>query len=183
MHTEQQEFFQMVKEAMPGRFNRPKVYDFGALDINGNNRPLFTKPKYTGIDIVEGKNVDVVGLAHEVELPGLADVCISGEMLEHDVHWRDSFLAMAKWCRPNGLVLMSCASRGRPKHGTRDTTPKDSPLTLDYYRNLVKADFERAIDLSTLFSAWAFEYNPMPGDLYFWGIRNDLAMPDVSKAA
>jgi hypothetical protein len=179
MHPEQQEFFRSVRERFPTLFNRGVVYDFGSLDINGNNRALFHKPKYTGIDIVDGKNVDVVGRAHEVELSGLADVCISGEMLEHDEYWPKSIIAMARWCREGGLVTFSCASRGRPEHGTRRTTPKDSPLTLDYYRNLMRRDVEKAVSLSDLFQDWEFRYNPIPGDLYFWGIRNGMAVPNI----
>jgi SAM-dependent methyltransferase len=182
MHEEQQEFFRAVRGKFPDRFVRPKVYDFGSLDINGNNRGLFEEPDYLGIDICEGRNVDVVGRAHEVELPGLADVCISGEMLEHDEHWVDSIQAMAKWCRPGGLVLFSCASRNRPEHGTRRTTPADSPLTLDYYHNLTAFEVSREINLSNLFSAWKFEYNPCPGDLYFWGVRH-VALPDIPASA
>lgn len=182
MHGEQQSFFQSIRSGMPEFFYRPKVYDFGSLDINGNNRQLFREADYIGIDILEGPNVDVVGHAHEVDLPGLADVCISGEMLEHDVHWAESIKAMARWCRPGGLVLFSCAARGRPEHGTRRTTPKDSPGTLDYYRNLMQHDVEGAVPLADLFSAWEFEYNPWPGDLYFWGIRHGMAVPDISTS-
>lgn len=182
MHPEQQEFFKQVRRERPQFFAGVKVYDFGALDINGSNRDLFEWVDYTGIDIMEGKNVDVVGRAHEVELPGLADVCISSEMLEHDEHWADSIRAMARWCRPGGLVVFSCASRGRPVHGTRLLKPWDSPMTLDYYRNLNAFDVERGVDLPSLFSEWDFEYNPFPGDLYFWGLRHAVAMPDVEAA-
>jgi hypothetical protein len=182
MHPEQQDFFQRALAKFPVFRMGPKVYDFGSLDINGNNRGLFDSPDYVGIDIVLGANVDVVGLAHEVALVGPADVVISGEMLEHDKHWAKSLTAMFAWCRPGGLVLFSCASRGRPEHGTRRTTPKDSPMTLDYYHNLTQPEIERAIDLRELFSEYGFEYNPFPGDLYFWGVRNGVVMPNIPAA-
>ena len=81
MHAEQQDFFRTVLRARASYRERPVVYDFGSLDINGNNRGLFHDPAYLGIDICPGRNVDVVGHAHEIELSGLADVVISGESL------------------------------------------------------------------------------------------------------
>jgi hypothetical protein len=182
MHVEQRDFFKSVRQRLPHYFTEPVVYDFGSLDINGNNRFLFVEPQYTGIDICRGQNVDVVGRAHEVVLPRLADVVISGEMLEHDRYWAQSILAMARWCRPGGLVLFSCASRGRLEHGTSRQKPDDSPMTNDYYQNLTQADVMRRIDIKALFSDFGFEYNPFPGDLYFWGIRNGMAVSDVSEA-
>jgi hypothetical protein len=41
------------------------VLDVGSLDINGNNRYLFDNCEYTGLDIGEGPNVDIVMPIHE----------------------------------------------------------------------------------------------------------------------
>ena len=71
------------------------------------------------------------------------------------------------------FMIFTCASDGRPDHGTKRTTPDDSPLTLDwsYYRNLNEKDFTSNLDLSKIFKEWTFIYNKHSHDLYFWGIK------------
>jgi len=66
MHKEQKNFCRSVKKQFPEYFRRKKVVDVGSLDINGSNRPLFKKCLYVGIDLIEGKNVDMIGNAHEL---------------------------------------------------------------------------------------------------------------------
>ena len=34
------------------------------IDVNGNNRSLFEKCDYVGLDVIEGNNVDIVCVAH-----------------------------------------------------------------------------------------------------------------------
>jgi SAM-dependent methyltransferase len=168
---------------MPDRFINAKVYDFGSLNINGDNRQLFTDCDYLGIDLAPGPNVDVYSPAHLVELPGQADVVISGEMLEHDRYWQDSLLAFVRWSRPGGLVLVSCATEGRPEHGTSRRSPTDSPHTNDYYRNLVREDFETVWPNGKYFEQWVYTGHDVTKDLYFWGIRNAVDLSDLPTAA
>ena len=63
-----------------------RVLEVGSLDINGSVRPLFENCNYTGIDLGEGRGVDVV--AHVTDYHRLDDnefdVVISTETLEHD---------------------------------------------------------------------------------------------------
>lgn len=75
-----------------GRKRKLSILDIGSLDVNGTYRPLFDNPKwkYTGIDIVEGKNVDVVS-QNPYSYPfddKSFDVVISGSVMEHveDLH-------------------------------------------------------------------------------------------------
>lgn len=74
-----------------------------------------------------------------------------------------------------GLVAFTCASSGRPEHGTRRTDSQESPGTqeqgLDYYRNLTEHDVSQGLELESLFSSWAFWYLPTTFDLYFAGVR------------
>ena len=64
-HPEQRTFMTYVKEKFPEKFINCRVLDIGSLDINGNNRYLFTDYKYIGVDIGAGNNVDVVCRGHE----------------------------------------------------------------------------------------------------------------------
>ncbi len=47
-HTQQQDFCIGVRKRYPNRFENARVLDIGSLDINGNNRFLFTNEDYTG---------------------------------------------------------------------------------------------------------------------------------------
>lgn len=183
MHPEQRAFLSSVRDYHKGRFYGAKVYDFGSRNVNGDNRFLFVECEYIGIDLAPGPNVDVYGPAHLVELPGPADVVISGEMLEHDKHWKESLLAMVRWSRPGGLVVVTCATTGRPEHGTSRTDTESSPFTNDYYRNLTREDFETVWPSGKYFSQWVYTTNPSTCDLYFWGVRNAVDLSDIPTAA
>lgn len=170
-HRGQQEFCLRVKDLLLSFFRRVRVVDFGSLDINGSNRELFEGCDYVGVDLIEGKNVDVVCKAHEYlpEIP--VDVVCSTEMLEHDKDWDKSLLAMYRVLRSGGLMFFTCATHGRGEHGTRASSPGDSPATPDYYRNLGPADVESMLNLETAFTDCSLEVNEKAKDLYFWGVK------------
>ena len=97
-----------------------------------------------------GKGVDVVCPGQDYTAPARSfDVVISCEMMEHNPNWRETWLNMLRMVREDGLLVMTCASIGRKKHGTSDSTPFDSPLTVatgqNYYRNLVETDFTQLL--------------------------------------
>jgi len=84
MHKAVKEFIRDLSLLYPEFFTQVKVLDCGSLDINGSNRQFFKDSSYIGIDIVDGRNVDYVTRVHKFNAPGLYDVVISTEMLEHD---------------------------------------------------------------------------------------------------
>ena len=171
MHRQQQDFCESVKAREPEFFSGVNVVDFGSLDINGNNRYLFTDSTYTGVDIGPGRNVDVVSRAHEYKPEAEVDVVISTEMLEHDEHWAESLWNAWEILKPGGLLLFTCAHDPRPEHGTRRTTPEDAPFVGDYYMNLSFEDVKEVFDLAVDFARGGAEVNPTVGDLYFWGVK------------
>lgn len=170
-HIEQIEFCTSVKNRFRDYFKNCDVLDVGSMDINGNNRYLFKEYTYTGVDLGDGCNVDIVAPdgAHTVEFNGLKfDVVISTECFEHDRHYIATFKHMIRHCR--GIVLFTCATTGRGEHGTDRVRPNSSPFTNDYYQNLTQADFIKEIDFDAHFSRYGFEVNNHMHDLYFWGI-------------
>lgn len=172
MHAEQSFFIQTVKTAHPQYFYGTRVLDIGSLDINGNNRQFFYACDYVGIDIGPGANVDVVARGHEYISSEPFDVVISTECFEHDEYWQETFLAVVnRHLKPGGLFVFTCATTGRPEHGTRRTSPQDAPFVGDYYRNLTEADYRAFINFDTIFQAHAFSSRVSPADLYFWGIK------------
>ncbi len=177
-HPEQNEFFSTVKAFMPGAFDRARVLEVGALDINGSVRQLFSDCDYTGADLQLGPGVDVACPGQLLELPsGSFDTVISAECFEHNPFWRETFANMLRMCRPGGTVLVTCASTGRMEHGTTRTNPDASPFTVqarwDYYRNLTPALLQGGVHLAGWLSDWGCWVNHVSRDLYFIGLRGD----------
>jgi hypothetical protein len=164
-HIEQRDFCQRIRARWPHLFEGKSVLDCGSLDVNGNNRFLFTGGSYLGLDLVPGPNVDVVSLIHEFD-GGPFDVVISTEAMEHDQHLAESLDRMAAMVATGGLLLLTCATTGRPEHGTTASDGWASPGTNDYYRNVIPSDVIPV--LSRSFRCWGIEVEH--SDLYGWGI-------------
>jgi SAM-dependent methyltransferase len=178
-HPAQFEFIAAVKAAFPHFFEDARVVEIGSLDINGSVRPYFTGGQYTGVDLGVGPGVDVVCEGQDFASPdGSFDVAISCEAMEHNPYWRETFENMLRMCRPGGLVIMTCATSGRPEHGTSRTSPQDAPLLKwEYYRNLRARDFRRSIPLRRHLTAWTFCSNLSSCDLYFVGFKAGAPAP------
>ena len=144
--------------------------DCGSLDVNGNNRYLFTDCDYTGIDLGPGRNVDIVSPIHEFE-GGPYDTIISTECFEHDKHYKASIKNIIRMLRPGGLFLFTCATTGRPEHGTTRTNKRSSPFTNDYYKNLTEKDIREAIGCMCAFTHYQFKVNKIAKDIYFYGLK------------
>lgn len=178
MHESQVNFCKSVKDQFPLYFMNIRVLDCGSLNINGTNRYLFTNCEYIGIDVGAGPNVDYVTPIHEFQYPSQNfDTIISSECFEHDMYYKESLKNIVRLLKPNGLFLFTCATTGRPEHGTLASKPQDSPFTVQkgtwatYYKNLEERDIREAIDVDDIFRAYSFSTNKEPADLYFWGIK------------
>lgn len=175
-HPEQSNYFLTVRSRFPYKFRNCDVLDIGSLDINGSNRHLFHNYTYTGVDIGAGRNVDVVARGHEFKPGKQYDIVISSECFEHDEFWIKTIQNCIDLTKSKGLFLFSCATTGRPEHGTRRTTPQDSPFTSlienDYYRNITAKDVLNEIDVESQFDEFEFyTRQTWPQDLYFYGIK------------
>lgn len=180
-HLQQQQFCNSVKNRFPDFFHGAFVLDVGSLDINGNNQYLFQGGNYIGVDVAIGNNVDVVSKGHGLMLPDATfDVVISTECFEHDQYYIDTIRNIVRMLKPGGMFLFTCATTGRPEHGTRRTTPHDAPLLQsfeewsDYYKNLTEEDIREAIDVENVFSCYEFSIGMETQDLYFFGIKSGV---------
>lgn len=171
-HLNQVLFCIKVKSLFPAFFHEKTVLDVGSMDINGNNRYLFDACVYTGLDIMKGNNVDVIKPVHEYETRKQFSTIISTEMLEHDINWAESLKAMTRLLKPGGFLLITCATTGRPEHGTKRTTPECSPATTDYYRNITEDDIRSIPGWLNQFLFYRFSVNPISHDLQFYGIKD-----------
>lgn len=177
-HKEQIEYCIKIKNKFSKYFQNCKILDIGSLDINGSNRYLFDNCQYTGIDVGAGNNVDIICKGHEFLDPDSSyDMVISTECLEHDMYYNLTIKNAIRLLKSGGLLLFTCATEGRPEHGTRNTSPQDAPLLnqlgswSDYYKNLTEEDIECIINLEEVFSEYEFEVNPISCDLYFYGVK------------
>lgn len=184
-HPEQLAFIGACVAANPGLVDGGSVLEVGSYDVNGSVRSLFGgAARYVGVDLVEGPGVDLVVAGKDVDAPdGSFDVTVSGECFEHDPDWRETLATMVRLTRPGGLVVVTCASRGRVEHGTRRTTAAESPGTQaqgsDHYRNVSVADVA-ALPLQDWFADHLLHHAPRAADLYLCGVRSGAAGAPVA---
>jgi len=178
-HKEQRDFCINVKKIFPQFFKNTKILDIGSLDINGNNKIYFSNSEYIGIDLNNGKNVDIVCRAHEYPIPEKKfDVVISTECFEHDMHLSKTIPHIIKLLKVGGLFIFTCATTGRKEHGTRNSSKHDSPFTYEmkdgweeYYKNVTEEMIKNIINVELVFSKYKFSTIKKRGDLQFWGVK------------
>lgn len=176
MHLQQVHFVQHLKNTFPNSFKDSKVLEIGSLNINGSIRVFFENCEYLGVDIGPGPGVDLVIEGQNLDSPSNTyDTVASCECFEHNPYWVTTFANMHRMARINGLVFMTCATTGRPEHGTVGNHEAASPLTIEkgwgYYKNLTEQDFREKFDIDSMFSKYEFVLNASSCDLYFWGFK------------
>ncbi|WP_449235885.1 class I SAM-dependent methyltransferase [Azospirillum doebereinerae] len=160
---------------MEAYFNGKRVLEIGSLDINGSIRQFFSNCEYTGLDLGEGPGVDVICSGEDFSAKSRHfDVVVSCEAMEHNVRYRETFLNMLRVLKGNGLMIMSCATLGRHRHGMSDSMPDSSPFTSggekEFYYNLTQEEFTNIVNFDAWFSEWKFYANYQSHDLYFVGL-------------
>jgi len=175
-HYSQQQFVSVCAKYLKKNnlnFNNLEVLDVGSFDLNGSNKKFFG-PKYLGVDLVEGPNVDQVLSGENLDkLNKKFDISISCEVFEHAENWKKIFESMSKSLKNTGVLIFTCASTGRIEHGTLRSNVSESPGTMNsYYKNLTKKDFENNFNLHEMFEKYFLFYNFYSFDLYFIGIKN-----------
>lgn len=138
MHKAVEKFVENIKIRYPYYFQNSKILEVGSYYVNGSVRPFFKDCDYIGIDIGNGPGVDIVSRIEHFQSPGLFDVVISTEMMEHSSSWNVDLQKMYDLLKPNGALIVTAAGPGRPEHGTTKSEPWSSPFTNDYYCNITK---------------------------------------------
>ncbi|MFC1883806.1 class I SAM-dependent methyltransferase [Thermodesulfobacteriota bacterium] len=97
-----------------------KVLDVGSYDINGSYKPIFNKKryKYTGLDMEDGPNVDIV-LQNPYDWDTIAadsfDIVISGQAFEHIEFFWITMSEMVRVLKKDGLLCL-IAPKGFGEH-------------------------------------------------------------------
>lgn len=193
MHPQAKHFTEFVKRILPSFFFEKVVLDVGGGDINGNNRFLFENCKYNVNDVADAPNVTVVSKTKDLLFENESfDTIISTECFEHDPEYVESWQKIYNMLKPGGLFFFTCASTGRPEHGTRRTTAADSYGTIakledmqDYYKNITEIDLDNVLKLNESFSSWNTYYANSSRDLYFVGIKKggdyNITLPEYKR--
>lgn len=172
-HKLEQDFCLSVKRTFPSYFRNKKVLDIGSGDVNGNNRYLFEDCFLIGLDIGPGPNVDLVSGGDVVAFRNeFFDTIISTECFEHNPFYGETLRNAVRMLQPEGLFLFTCATTGRPEHGTSKSKPNQSfavKIGIDYYKNLTEEDIRKELSVERVFKD--FQFSTKAQDLYFWGIK------------
>ncbi len=172
-------FFELVFNAVLSKSTAIRIIDFGSLDINGGPH-LLLEPfncEYIGVDLADGANVNLVSRGELVDYQSMSfDIAMSSELFEHAPTWREIFFNMCRLTKSGGIVVLSCAGRFRPEHGTtRSDKGFSAPFVVregvEYYGNVSARDLRSAISLDSWFDRYGLFENHWSHDTYFVGIR------------
>lgn len=149
--------------------SQASVLEVGSYDVNGSIRHLVAGRSYLGIDLVSGPNVDRVCRVEDLQVESQSfDAVISCEAFEHDSYWRETLRLCWNVLKPGGILLVTCASLGRPEHGTIRTdasmSPGTSSIGQNHYENVRLSELQLALqeldevaDSVTLYSSYHFD--------------------------
>ncbi len=90
------------------------VVEVGSQDVNGTLRDaLPPRASYIGVDVVPGRNVDVVATGRALPLQAdIADLAIASSVFEHDPAFWLTFLELCRITKPGGWIYLSSPSNG-----------------------------------------------------------------------
>lgn len=195
MHKEQRDYLDRMKIKFPVAFKNRKVLDIGSFNVNGNEEPWFDNCDFIGLDLLPGPGVDIACPANEYDAPDETyDTIISCECWEHNPFYKESIMNAIRMLKPGGYFIWTCATTGRPVHGTltQDKIDRENKKTLqgntvdnwktmpnverndwdnEYYKNVTESDIREFCDVDKIFSEYEFEVELNHCDLYFWGIK------------
>jgi SAM-dependent methyltransferase len=119
-----------------------RVLEIGACDVNGQIRDVFADAQeYIGVDIAEGRNVDMVVNGHDTLTkfgPQSFDLVLCLETLEHDDLPHVTIGNIRELVKLDGILIVSTPTTGFPEH----RYPRDYWRFMpDAYRDIIFKDF------------------------------------------
>ncbi len=142
------------------------VVEIGARDINGSIRDLFVDAQYTGLDIADGRGVDVVADGSTWRPPAPVDCVVTCEVLEHTRAAGAIISNAYKMLKPGGVFIATMAAPPRAAHSAIDG---GGPRPGEYYRNVTEAQLAWWVR----WAGWeGFVIDAdTPTDIYVWAIK------------
>lgn len=144
---------------------RRRMVELGGRNINGSIRQLFIGSTYTSVDIAPGPGVDVVadGASYQPEVQ--PDTVVTCETLEHAEAAEAIVRNAHAILQPGGVLILTCASTGRPPHSGIDGGPVRQG---EYYANVSPVELETWL---SDFASRVVEYDATRGDVYALAIK------------
>ena len=105
---------------MAARYPAERVVECGARNVNGTVRDCWPDATWTGIDIMAGDGVDVVSDFREFWPAVAPDMVVCCEVLEHVEDWTGIVYHALQILKPDGILVVTCASTGRAPHSAVD---------------------------------------------------------------
>lgn len=110
--------------------NYQKILDVGSLDINGSQRyfnflghpPYWLEivsntQSYLGVDLMEGKGVDVVMNSHKLKFEKETfDLVICVNMLEHDSNYKKTIKELLRVAQKGADIAIVCSNEKHEEH-------------------------------------------------------------------
>jgi predicted SAM-dependent methyltransferase len=142
------------------------VIEIGSRNVNGSVRSLFPNASWFGIDVEDGRDVDLVVDAMEFEPEHQVDMVICCEVLEHAERWQEIILRAGGWLRLGGRLIITVAGPGRKPHSAFDGGDVRAG---EYYANVSPEQLSEVtrraglVGFTQTFGAAV--------DVYYWGIK------------
>jgi len=171
----QDEYFRRLSHYFCEQFNEAtKIVEISIQNTDGAVRTFFPQvSEYIRIALSKSDYVDWVIPGELLELPdGWADISISTEYLQYCEAWEKVLKNMLRMTKPDGLIILKCASTRGREHKTIDSDGIRTPNTSSYYKSLDIDDIAEKIKLGIYFERHGFEVSSIDNILYFWGIRS-----------
>jgi SAM-dependent methyltransferase len=140
MHAEAMDWLRKVWVLLPPARPLRLICELGARDLNGSPRDLLVagqEVRYVGVDLRDGKGVDVVADGADWNPGELFDLCIAAEMLEHTPRGEDVCASAYRLLVPGGIFLITAATGSREAHSGIDGGPLRDD---EYYANVSETD-------------------------------------------
>lgn len=147
-----------------------QALDVGGANWNGSARPHLPNANWTVLDLAPTQFLDdhwseyIIGDATSYRLSHVNDrydVVLCTELLEHVRNWPAVVHTLSHLVKDDGIVMITCASTGRPVHGA---TGAPLPAEGEWYGNVDTPDLE--VELMKWFTEFHVDYQWPPGDAY-----------------
>mgnify|MGYP001567437790 CR=1 FL=1 len=115
-----QDWMTKIKKKYPESLgNLGKVLEIGSLNINGTARDYFKADEWVGIDMIAGKDVDLVVNAHDIHIYWqfqVFDTIVCMNTLEHDNKFWLTLEQINKVLKKGGLLIYAQPTINFPIH-------------------------------------------------------------------